>query len=118
MEHRYKLDNQNIAKRVKSARKLMGITQEELAERVYLSTNAIAKLESNIMAPSLQTLVNIANVLNVDINYLLLNDDESAQSETSLDAFLKSQIQGLSATDKEFIIHVINGLKLYSKNEK
>lgn len=118
MDYKYKLNNQNIAKRIKHARKLAGYTQEELAEMIDLSTNAVAKLENNFMAASLQTLIKIANVLKVDINYLLLDDEEAAESETSLDAFLKSQIQGLSRQDKEFIIHVINGLKLYNTHEK
>ena len=118
MEYRYKLDYQNIAKRIKAARKLANLTQAELAEKIDISTNAVAKLENNLMTASLQTLVNIANVLNVDINYLLLDEGRSNDEETSLDAFLDSLIHSLSLRDKEFIIHIINGLKLYNSPEK
>ena len=101
-----------IAKRIKAARKIAGLTQEQLAEKIDISTNAIAKLENNLMTASLQTLINISNVLNIDINYLLCESDTNGETD-SLDVFLESLIHGLSSKDKAFIVHVINGLKLY-----
>ena len=118
MEYRYKLDYQNIAKRIKEARKLANLTQAELAEKIDISTNAVAKLENNLMTASLQTLLNIANVLNIDINYLLIDEEQAGDGETSLDAFLDSLIHSLSQKDKEFIIHIVNGLKLYNTPDK
>lgn len=113
MDYKYKIDYPLIAKRIKTARKLAGLTQEQLAEKIDISANAVAKLENNLMTASLQTLVNISNVLKIDINYLLC-PDYAADEETSLDAFLDSLIHNLSPKDKDFIIHVINGLKLYN----
>ncbi len=118
MEYKYKLDYQNIAKRIRAARKLANLTQAELAEKIDISTNAVAKLENNLMTASLQTLLNIANVLNIDINYLLLDEEQAKDGETSLDAFLDSLIHCLSQKDKEFIIHIVNGLKLYNTSDK
>ena len=118
MEYRYKLDYQNIAKRIKAARKLANLTQAELAEKIGISTNAVAKLENNLMTASLQTLLNIANVLNIDINYLLLDEEQAEDGEVSIDAFLDSLIHSLSKKDKEFIIHTVNGLKLYNTPDK
>ena len=42
MEYRYKLDYRVIGKRVKEARKAAQITQAELAEKIIMSTNAVA----------------------------------------------------------------------------
>ena len=64
MDYKYKLDYHLISKRIKDARKLSGLTQEQLAEKIGISTNAVAKLENNLMTASLQTLVNIAIVMN------------------------------------------------------
>ena len=65
------MDYPAIARRVKEARRRAGLTQEQLAEQIDISANAVAKLENNLMNASLQTLVNIANALQLDMNDLL-----------------------------------------------
>lgn len=118
MEYKYKLDYQAIAKRVKAARKAAQMTQAELAEKIDISTNAVAKLEANLMKVSLQTLVNIANVLDVDVNYLLTDNTSIDGNTTNTDMFLESLIRNLSMRDKTFIVHVINGLKVYNAEKE
>lgn len=117
MDYKYKLDYQAIAKKIKETRKRANMTQAELAERINISTNAVAKLENNLMAASLQTLVNIANELSIDINYLLLDEGKADIEQTSTDVFLDSLFSKLSQKDKEFIIHTINGLKIYKNGD-
>jgi transcriptional regulator with XRE-family HTH domain len=117
MEYKYKLDYKIISKRIKAARKLANLTQAELAEKIGVSTNAIAKLETNIMTASLQTLINIANVFKIDINYLLLEESEVSKEKTGVDVFFDNVIYNLSQHDKEFIIHIINGLKIYNADK-
>ena len=116
MDYQYKVDYPLIAKRIKEARKLAGLTQEQLAEKIEISTNAVAKLENNLMTASLQTLVIICNALSIDMNYLLCGTENAAE-ESSQDVFLEGLIRSLSQRDKDFIIHVINGLKLYHISE-
>lgn len=120
MEYRYNLDYQVISSRIKQARKNANITQAQLAEKINISTNAVAKLETNLMTASLQTLINIANELNLDINYLLLDEAKMNPEMTNIDIYLDSLINTMSQIDKEFMIHVINGLKIYrtTKTEK
>lgn len=93
------------------------MTQEQLAEKIDISTNAVEKLENNFMIPSLQTLVNIANVLGMDMYYPLQRDSTPSKGEAGDDALLRSLIRGLSQRDKDFIIHIINGLKIYNASE-
>lgn len=112
MDYKYRLDHQKIAGEIKRARRLANLTQAELAEKIDISANAVAKLESNLMTASLQTLISIANVLHMDLNRLF-SVEYDANEEDSLDAFLGSLIHSLPSEDKEFMIHIINGLKLY-----
>ena len=65
------------------------------------------------MMPSLQTLVNIANTLNIDINDLLKDEGTTSQEEAYTDMILNGLIHNLSHKDKEFMIYVANGIKLY-----
>ena len=48
MDYQYKVDYPLIAKRIKEARKLAGLTQEQLAEKLNVSQNTIAKIECGL----------------------------------------------------------------------
>ena len=109
MEQRYKVDYPAIARRVKEARRRAGLTQEQLAEQIDISANAVAKLENNLMNASLQTLVNIANALQLDMNDLLGVRARGG----GRDPFLEGLLADLSPKDRDFLVYVINGLKLY-----
>ena len=49
----------------------MKLTQLQLAEQSALSRSYIADIEAGRYAPSVKSLVSIANVLNLDLNFLL-----------------------------------------------
>ena len=116
MDYKYKVDYQVIARRVKEVREAARLTQAEFAEKIGISTNAVAKLETNRMTTSLWTLVNISNVLHMDINYFLCDSSEQINETHELDLSLNSRLHGLSAKDKMFLLHIIEGLKRYNTN--
>ena len=113
----YKLNYPLIARRVREARDAAHLTQAELAEKIDISTNSVAQLETNRMKASLRTLLNIANAFHLDINYFLCKDSEQAEEIDELDLALNSRLHGLSAEDKTFLIHVMDGLRLYHGEE-
>jgi transcriptional regulator with XRE-family HTH domain len=59
-----------FGKRVKELRKSIGITQDELAERVEVSKDYIGLIERGLRSPSLQTVEKIAISLKVSITSL------------------------------------------------
>lgn len=65
------MDQKAIGKRIKSAREKKGLTQEQLAEEVNLSPMHISVIERGNKLPRLETLINIANVLDVSADILL-----------------------------------------------
>ena len=66
-----------IGKNIKKYRKLKGMTQRELAERLLLSESFIAKLESvTYQSISVDTLKQIADVLEVHIAFFVIEDLE------------------------------------------
>ena len=115
MDCQYKVDGALIGRRVKAARKLAGLTQEQLAEKIDISANAVAKLENHLMSASLQTLVKICNTLHLDINYLLRED--CGTQEEGRDAVLDSLYRALPPRERDFMLYVMNGLKLYRADE-
>ena len=65
------MDQKAIVKRIKSAREKKGLTQEQLAEQVNLSPMHISVIERGNKLPRLETLIKIANVLDVSADTLL-----------------------------------------------
>ena len=68
MENERKEILQTIGKNVKSIRLSKGITQEVMAEKLNKSINFVSLLEKGSSGASLQTLVDICNILEVDAN--------------------------------------------------
>ncbi len=108
MNKRYILNYEQIGKRIARVRKLKKITQSQLAEEINISVNAVSKIEINYMQPSLQTIINIANSLNVDIIYLLFGEKNDKKSS---DVLLIDLIENLTEGEKNFLMQVITSLK-------
>lgn len=65
------LDYESIGKRIKGYRTQRNISQEELSERINAGPRYITKVENAVIRPSLESLVYIANALNVSSDDLL-----------------------------------------------
>lgn len=67
----------NIGARIQSRRKSMGISQEELAQRMGVSRQSVTKWETGASAPELERVVQLSDVLGVGLDYLLRDDAPS-----------------------------------------
>ena len=65
------MNQKAIGRRIKAAREKKQLTQEQLAELVDLSTMHVSVIERGVKLPKLETLINIANVLDVSADVLL-----------------------------------------------
>ena len=52
-------------------RKNQGITQEQLAEKLDVSRQAVAKWESGQVYPDINNLIQISNLFHVTVDYLV-----------------------------------------------
>lgn len=52
-------------------RKKRGMSQEELADKIGVSQKSVSKYEKQDVRPSWEAMLNIANLFNVSIDYLL-----------------------------------------------
>jgi transcriptional regulator with XRE-family HTH domain len=60
-----------LGEKLKSARKSASLTQEQLAEKLMVSRQAITKWESDKGMPDIENLKQLSKLLNVSIDYLL-----------------------------------------------
>lgn len=67
--------------RIKKARKELGITQEELANRMDVHRSTIANYELGRRKPTFIELKKLAEILHVDINYLFESDSPDSPTE-------------------------------------
>lgn len=66
-----------FGRKLKSLRHHFGLTQAKLAEMLHVTPITISRYENNLRQPGMRTLLNIANVLDIDDDYLV----QSATSE-------------------------------------
>ncbi|MBM3702557.1 MAG: helix-turn-helix transcriptional regulator [Actinobacteria bacterium] len=60
-----------IPNRIRTIRKKLNLTLDELASKINMSRAYVSKLERSRKAPPISTLFKIAKSLNVDLNYLI-----------------------------------------------
>lgn len=72
----------SLGEKLKENRKKAGLSQEELAEKLNVSRQAITKWENDKGFPSIESLQNIAKLFDVSIDYLL--DDKSITSANTI----------------------------------
>ena len=61
----------NFSEKLKLLRKSKGYTQEELAEQLNVSRIAVTKWEAGQTYPDIMNLIQISNIMNVSVDYLV-----------------------------------------------
>ena len=77
-----------IGKRIKEMRKMRKITQSKLAELTNLSVSYVNYIENGKRKTSLQTLVMIADVMEITVDILLAGNQSYSRGEYKNDIFL------------------------------
>lgn len=72
----------NIAGRIQHLRKSKGISQEELADQVGVSRQAVSKWESEQSAPDIEKVVLLSDFFNVTTDYLLKGTEPVSENST------------------------------------
>ena len=86
-----------FSEKLQLLRKSKGFTQEELAERLDVSRQAVAKWESGQVYPDISNLIQISDLFNVSIDYLVRDQDcmlnISADIKTDLDKLIDFRLE-------------------------
>ncbi len=72
----------NLGRNIKSRRQELHLTQQDLADRLNMSLNFVGKIEVAFSKPSLDTLIEIANVLDTSVSILTKNCHSEFNSES------------------------------------
>lgn len=77
--------NIEIANRLVALRKKSGFSQEQLAEKIGVSRQAVSKWERSEASPDTDNLILLARIYNVSLDELLSTDDEIPMPEKDVD---------------------------------
>lgn len=104
------MDYYKIGQRIRKIRKAHGLSQEELAEKVNISTTHMSHIETGNTKLSLQVLVDIAAALEVRTDDLL-HDNPTAATGTALDE-IAAVLERCTSKESKVIADVVRATKL------
>lgn len=91
-----------FSERLKTLRKQAQLTQVDVAEKLGISQPAYASWERGIKKPTQENLVKIAQILNVSVDYLVGNSDNTEDELDNIELLFRMNSKGL--TDEEKVI--------------
>lgn len=90
-----------FSERLKKLRKDTGLTQVEVANKLGISQPAYASWERGIKKPTQDNLIKIAQILNVSVDYLVGNSQETLDELDNIELLFRMNSKGLSEEEKE-----------------
>lgn len=112
MKMRLHMNINNLGTEIKKNRKLLKLTQEQLAELIDVNPHYIYEIEKGMKVPSLPVLIAISEQLHVSIDNLLVEKEKSSDNDNDeLDLI----IQNLNDTQRLNLANVIRSLYPYLK---
>lgn len=100
----------SLAKNIAQLRKLKNLTQEACAEKLGVTFAAVSKWERGIAIPELNTIIKMANLFEVSLDYLVgfdLQKDSIEKIQKNLDLYQKSKnyLQAINVAQKALLLY-------------
>ena len=93
-----------LSEKLYKLRKKSGLSQEQLAEQLNVSRQAISKWESGTSIPESDKLISISNYFNVSLDYLMKEDNAQSKDESQTEKMVSAQAADRTQKSVGFII--------------
>ena len=103
------IDYENLGKRISWFRNKANYSQELLCEKLDISRETLARIETSVRTPSLETLVDIANALEISADDLLV--DSLTHSVSTADSEIHQMLVDCNKTEEEILTEMVKALK-------
>ncbi|MBQ3115235.1 MAG: helix-turn-helix transcriptional regulator [Clostridia bacterium] len=104
-----------LGKNIRKQRKAKQYTLEQLAEKLDVSTTFVGQIERAKGIPSLDTLVKIANVLEISTDSLLFGDLNSKSGSSYFVKKVAELTDNFTSNEKELLIKNIEIINSFRK---
>ena len=103
----------SMATRIRERREALGMSRQELADKIGVTLSAIGNYELGISAPKVELLYKIFDALQCDANYLYQDEMRSIESNTltSPEHELVSAYRSLTLENKAKAMRVVKALR-------
>lgn len=105
-----------LGKSIKQERQKLNLTQEQLSEKLDISISYLGRIERGERNIPLDTLVRLANILNVSIDYLL-KDSKTENNNNVLTCEINQLISQLSNSEKTVVLDMIRLMVSHFENK-
>lgn len=102
------MDEKALGKQIKKYRKKTGYTQEKLAIQINKSSILISYMERGIKFPSLNTLIDIANALDISLDMLVGNSVNS--NLTANLCYINNKLIQLSPNRQQVLFKIMESM--------
>lgn len=99
-----------IGQRIRRYRKALNLSQEELAEKVGISTTHMSHIETGNTKLSLPVLVDLSNVLSVQTDAVIFG--EKQENKTLLKGELSDIIASCTTQELNILMDLVKALKI------
>lgn len=107
------LDKKIIGKKIRQIRIEKGFSQEELSEKIDISPRHMCTIENGKSFPSIETFVNIAKILDININDFF---NISVINQDTLRSEIYSLIQTSTVKELFLIKDIITSIQIHRNN--
>lgn len=101
------MNNYEIGQRIRNQRELLGLTREELAEKLDVSTKFCYDIETGAKGMSLATLCNLSKELMLSTDYILFGRNNSNEVDDEIQTLInycdKDKIKHLKSIIRSFV---------------
>ncbi len=107
MTSKEELINKKIGKTIARKRKIMGFTQEEVAERLGIGNEAFSRIERGLVSPGIHKLYELADMFECGVETFLV---EGSRRPTEQVEYMRQMMEKLSVTDRQFVVGIVEKL--------
>ena len=98
-----------IGNKINQLRKLSGMTQEQLAEKLNVSRQTISKWESDSTSPDLESIVKISRIFHVSLDDLL-KEGETGMANKNDEQLTLEDLMKINLHNRKMTLLLISGL--------
>lgn len=98
---------------IQRKRKQLGLTQDELAEKLGIGQQSLSRIERGTMAPKFERLQDIACVLHCPVSEFFIHD---THDDTDIESIITDILSGLNPKEKKLILKFVSDASQLFKN--
>lgn len=104
----------NSGERIKELRAARRMTRQQLAEQIGLSVDALRKIEAGVNGAKIDTLISIAELFHITLDYLVCGCERKAEVDDLLVGLEEKEVQFI----RNMVLNAVDNMKLLNRIKK